>query len=145
MRKMPFLPQNGKTSCSLGTQPPELEDRDREQNETQIIQREINICSVLHKSMGPDGIHLRVLRGLVAVLMEPPSITSQQFWLTRKVPGEGKFSVHSCKKGWKEDAGSYGPVSLTSVPGKVTEQILVSAIIQQVQDNQGISPASQGS
>ena len=32
---------NSKTSCSLGTQPPELEDRDREQNEAPIIQGEM--------------------------------------------------------------------------------------------------------
>lgn len=32
---------NSKTSCSLGTQPPKLEDRDGEQNEASTIQREI--------------------------------------------------------------------------------------------------------
>ena len=38
---------NGKTSCSRGTQPLELEDRDGEQNEVPIIQGEI-VSNLLH-------------------------------------------------------------------------------------------------
>ena len=45
------------------------------------------------------------------------------------------------KKGWKEDLGKYRPVSLTSVPGRVMEQIILSAITWQVQDNQVIRPS----
>ena len=50
---------NSKTSCSLGTQPPELEDGDGEQNEALIIQGEM-VSDLLHhldthKSMGQMG------------------------------------------------------------------------------------------
>jgi len=40
--------------------------------------------------------------------------------------------------GLKEDPGNYRPVSLTSVPGKVMECIILSVIMWHVQENQGI-------
>ena len=139
---------NSKTSCSLGTQPPELEDRDGEQNEAPIIQGEM-VSDLLHhldthKSMGPDGIHPRVLRELAEVLTKPLSIIYQQSWLTGEVPVDWKLAsvMPIYKKGRKEDPGNYRPVSLTSVPGKIMEQFILSAITRHVQDNQVIMAQS---
>jgi len=85
---------NSKNSCSRGTQPPELEDRDWEQNETAIIQGEMVSDLLYHsdtqKSVGLDGIHPRVLRELEELLSKTLAIISiiyQQFWLTRKSQG----------------------------------------------------------
>ncbi|KAK4818945.1 hypothetical protein QYF61_022210 [Mycteria americana] len=132
-----FFPSvfNSRANCSLGTKPPELEDRDGDQNGGPIIQKEM-VSDLLHhldthKSMGPDEIHLRVLKELAEVLTKPLSTIYQQSWLT----GE---------KGWKEDLGNYRPVSLTLVPGKLMEQISLSAITWHVEDNQGIKPSQHG-
>ena len=48
------------------------------------------------------------------------------------------------KKGCREDPGNYRPVSLTSVPGKVMEQIVLREIMRYVQDNWGIRPSQHG-
>ncbi|KAK4826708.1 hypothetical protein QYF61_010923 [Mycteria americana] len=133
---------NTKTSCSLGTQPPVVEDGDGEQNEAPTIQGQM-VSDLLHhldthKSMGLDGIHPRVLRELAEVLTKPLSILYQQSWLTREVPVDWRLAnvTPIYKKGRKEALGNYRPVSLTSVPGKVMEQIILSASMRHVQDNQ---------
>ncbi|GAB0185355.1 mitochondrial enolase superfamily member 1 [Grus japonensis] len=99
-----------------------------------------------HKSMGPDGIHPRVLRKLVEVLTKPLSIIYQHSCLNGKVPLDWKLAnvTSIYKKGQKENLGNYRPVSLTSVPGKIMEQIILSAITQHVQDNQVIRPSQHG-
>ena len=82
------------------------------------------------KSMGPDGIHPRVLKGLAGVLAKPFSIIYQQSWLTGEVPTYWKLTKVTplYKKGRKDDLGNYRPVSLTSVPGKLMEQLILSTI-----------------
>ena len=49
------------------------------------------------------------------------------------------------KKGCREDPANYRPVSLTSVPGKIMEQIVLREITRHVQDNRGICLARMGS
>ncbi|KGL94103.1 RNA-directed DNA polymerase from mobile element jockey, partial [Charadrius vociferus] len=94
----------------------------------------------VHKSVGLDGIHPRVLRELAEVLSRTLCIIYEQSWLTGEVPADWRLAnvtpIH--KKGRKEDPGNYRPVSLTSVPGKVMEQIILSAITRHVQENRVI-------
>ncbi|KAK4821235.1 hypothetical protein QYF61_016534 [Mycteria americana] len=120
---------NSQTSCSPGTQPPELEDKDGDQNEAPIIQGEM-VSDLLHhldthKSMEADGIHPRVLRELAEVLTKALSILYQQSWLTGEVPVDWRLAnvMPIYKKGQKEDPGNYRPVSLTLVLGKDTQVI----------------------
>ncbi|KAK4833011.1 LOW QUALITY PROTEIN: hypothetical protein QYF61_027113 [Mycteria americana] len=99
-----------------------------------------------HKSMGPDEIHPRVLKELAEELTKPLSIIYQQSWLTGEVPADWRLAnvTPIYKKGQKEDPGNYRPVSLTSVPGKLMEQIILSAITRHVENNQRIKPSQHG-
>jgi len=127
-----------------------LEDRDGEQNKPPIIQEEaVNelLCHLsTYKSMGLDGIHLRVLRELAEELAKPLSAIYQQSWLTGEVPDDWRTAnvTPIYEKGRKEDPGNYRPVSLTSVLGKIMEQFILSALTGHVKDNQGIRPSQHG-
>ncbi|RMC12125.1 hypothetical protein DUI87_11260 [Hirundo rustica rustica] len=108
--------------------------------------RELLYCWDVHKSMAPDGIHPRVMTELADELAKPLSIIYQQSWLTGEIPDDWKLAnvtpIH--KKGGKEDPGNYRPVSLTSVPGKIMEQFILSDITQNLQDGQGIRLSQRG-
>ncbi|KFV61921.1 hypothetical protein N307_03370, partial [Dryobates pubescens] len=116
--------------------PPEVADGGREQYSSPVIQEEVvrDLLSWLdpHKSMGPDGIHPRVLRELADELAKPLSIIFLQSWLTSEVADAWKLAkvmpIH--KKEWMDEPGNSRPVSLTSVPGKIMEQVILSAITQ---------------
>ncbi|KFV96315.1 hypothetical protein N326_00662, partial [Eurypyga helias] len=117
------------------------EDGEGEQNKPPMIHEEMvrHLLHQLdtHKSMGPDGIHPRAQRELADVLAKPLSIIYQQSWLTGEVPRDWRLAdvIPIYKKGRREDPGNYRPVSLTSVPGKIMEQAILSAITQHMQDN----------
>ena len=76
---MPSLPQSlATTPVVLSTQSSQLVEGDRELNMALIIHEEMVGDLLQHldvrKSMGPDGIHPRVLRELVEELTKPLSI-----------------------------------------------------------------------
>ncbi|GAB0179373.1 hypothetical protein GRJ2_000402600 [Grus japonensis] len=87
---------------------PELEDRDCG-NDKLPADPEIVWDLPLHldayKSMGPDGIHPRVLRELADVIVRPLSIIFQWSWESGEVPVDWKLAnvVPIFKKGKKED------------------------------------------
>ncbi|PKU41251.1 rna-directed dna polymerase from mobile element jockey-like [Limosa lapponica baueri] len=138
---------SSRIGCSLSTQTSDLADRGEEQNEDPVIQREIVRDLLQHldiyKPMGPDGIHLREL---VKVLSKALSIIYQQSWQMGEVPVDWHLAnvmlIH--KKSQKDDPGNYRPVSLTSVPGKGMEQIILSVIMQPMKDKQTTRPSQHG-
>ncbi|GAB0188707.1 mitochondrial enolase superfamily member 1 [Grus japonensis] len=119
---------------------PELEDRDCGNDklpaDPEIVQ-ELLLHLDAYKSMGPDGIHPRVLRELADVIVRPLSIIFQQSWESGEVPVDWKLAnvVPIFKKGKKEDPGNYRPVSLTSVPGKIMEKIMLGVIEKHLKDS----------
>ncbi|TRZ07979.1 hypothetical protein HGM15179_019124 [Zosterops borbonicus] len=108
--------------------------------------RQLLSCLDVHKSVGRDGIHSRVMRELADELVKLLSIIYQESWITGEVPDDWKLAnvTPIQKKGRKEDPGNYRSVRLTSVPGKVMEQFILSVIMQHLQDGQGIRPSQHG-
>ncbi|CAM5089359.1 unnamed protein product [Eretmochelys imbricata] len=100
----------------------------------------------VHKSMGPDELHPRVLKELAAVIAEPLAIIFENSWRTGEVPDDWKKAnvVPIFKKGKKEDPGNYRPVSLTSVPGKIMEQVLKESILKHLHERKVIRNSQHG-
>ncbi|KAF4792243.1 hypothetical protein TURU_123107 [Turdus rufiventris] len=73
----------------------------------------------VHKSMGSDEIHHRIMGELANQLAKLLCIIYQQSWDTGEVPDDWKQAnvTPINQKGGKEGPGNYRPVSLTSAPG----------------------------
>ncbi|CAM5107726.1 unnamed protein product [Natator depressus] len=100
----------------------------------------------VHKSMGPDELHSRVLKELADVIAEPLAIIFENSWRTGEVPDDWKKAnvVPIFKKGKEEDPGNYRPVSLTSVPGKIMEQVLKESILKHLHERKVIRNSQHG-
>ncbi|CAM4692491.1 unnamed protein product [Lepidochelys kempii] len=96
--------------------------------------------------MGLDELHPRVLKELAAVIAEPLAIIFENSWRMGEVPDDWKKAnvVPIFKKGKKEDPGNYRPVSLTSVPGKIMEQVLKESILKHLHERKVIRNSQHG-
>ncbi|CAM4491188.1 unnamed protein product [Caretta caretta] len=100
----------------------------------------------VHKSMGLDALHPRLLKELADVIAEPLAIIFENSWRSGEVPDDWKKAnvVLIFKKGKKEDPGNYRPVSLTSVPGKIMEQVLKESILKYLEERKVIRNSQHG-
>ncbi|CAM5153827.1 unnamed protein product [Natator depressus] len=96
------------------------------------------------KSMGPDALHPRVLKELADVIAEPLAIIFENSWRSGEVPDDWKKAVPIFKKGKEEDPENYRPVSLTSTPGKIMEQVLKESILKHLEERKVIRNSQHG-
>ncbi|KFP28573.1 RNA-directed DNA polymerase from mobile element jockey, partial [Colius striatus] len=90
----------------------------------------------IHKSMGPDGIHSRVLRELADVFAKPLSIIFERSWRTGEVPEDWRRAniTPVFKKGKKDNLGNHRSVSLISILGKMMEQLILNTISKHMKE-----------
>ncbi|KAK4806138.1 hypothetical protein QYF61_001061 [Mycteria americana] len=76
----------------------------------------------------------------------PLLIIYQRFWESGEVPADWKVAsvIPIYKKGVREDPGNYRPVSLTSVPGKIMEKIILGTVERHLKDNAIIRHSQHG-
>ncbi|PKU43577.1 rna-directed dna polymerase from mobile element jockey- hypothetical protein [Limosa lapponica baueri] len=91
--------------------------------------------------MGLDEMnHQQVLRELAGEAAKPLP-TFEKLWQSGKAPADWK---RGNKKGKKEGPGKYKPDSLTFVPGKIMEQILLETMLRHMENNKVIGDSQYG-
>ncbi|PKU27766.1 rna-directed dna polymerase from mobile element hypothetical protein [Limosa lapponica baueri] len=98
----------------------------------------------IRKSMGPHGMHLRALRELAEIIAGPLSIIFERSWRRGELPKDWRKAsvIPVFKKGKKEDPGNYRPVSLTSVPGKMMERLILGVISKHMEEKKAVRISS---
>ena len=98
------------------------------------------------KATGPDGLPPRVLKELSKELAPIFGMIFRLSLSTGAVPSDWRHALVTpiFKKGEQYDPINYRPVSLTSIPCKLLEHIIVSNLMQHLEDNNILNERQHG-
>ena len=119
---------------SLGKSPyPDVQAFDVHNNWVQKLLQNLNP----HKASGPDNIPSRLLKETAAEIAPALTLLFQSSLQQGEVPENWKLAnvTPLFKKGDKNDASNYRPISLTSVCSKLLEHILHSQIMKHLENH----------
>ena len=110
-----------------------------------IVEEKLGELEV-HKSVGPDNMHPRVLKELKGCLSASLADIFTRSMATAEVPDEWKIAnvTGIYKKGGREIGGNYRPISLTSVVCKTMERIIRDTLVDYLEHHQLILPTQHG-
>lgn len=96
--------------------------------------------------MGLDEIHPQVLRELDKEVAKSLSIIFERLWQSSEVATDGKMGniTSIFKKITKKDPRNYRLVSLTSVPSKTMDQILLETVMREMKNKKMIENSQRG-
>ena len=99
-----------------------------------------------YKSCGPDGLHSRLLKELADPLAGPITALFNRTLKSRKLPRDWKNANISSifKKGCKNIASNYRPISLTSVLCKLMESFVRDHVMSYLLENNLLSTKQHG-
>ena len=105
-----------------------------------LIRTELLSLNV-NKASGPDDVHPRILLELADELSAPLALLFQKTLRDGIIPSDWKKATVSpiYKKGQKNKAENYRPISLTSIVCKIMEKLLKDSIMQHLVDNSLLS------
>ena len=99
-----------------------------------------------HKACGPDQISPRVLKELASEVAPVLAIIYQSSLTSGVVPADWRKAnvAPVFKKGEHYNPANYRPVSLTSIPCKILEHVIVSALMNHLEENAILCPQQHG-
>ena len=98
------------------------------------------------KACGPDEIHPRLLKELADIISTPLAMIFRKSLLDGTLPSDWKHANVSpiFKKGAKNIASNYRPISLTSIACKIMESIIKDEIMSHLMDKKLITSRQYG-